>query len=263
MKKCKKIKDLIPDVLGTGTTLSETELEHFHTHLKDCTRCSEEYKRLAGLLAVIDKRPRPQMSNEFWDNYYSRLEEKLDGVEEEKKPAAKIKSPGWGRWFRDFKLQWALYPAAAAAVLLVGIAVAQFFSLRENQNLVNTAVSSIRRLSPAVASHFDNVQPLLVDYSNYSPEQDREEPEEPVMVEKSTIQKLLLENQLLKQVVAKEENITAMHLIEELELILLELKNANGDSIETMRAVQQLIKDNDILFKIKTLQKKKGKSSTI
>jgi len=260
MKTCKKIKDVIPDLLNPGNELSKTEVENVYAHLKNCARCSETYKEMAALKALMDKRPHPQMSDEFWDNYYSRLEEKLDAVT--------IKSPGWGRWFRGFKMQWVLYPAAAAAVLVVGIAVAQFLSLPGDQNLLTTAVTSIHRLNPAVANHFDNVQPLLVDYSNYTPEEnngkeDTEIPEETVMVGKSTIQKLLLENQLLKQVVAKEDNITAAQLIDELELILLELKNSDGNSKETARAVQQLIEDNDILFKMKALQRKRGKTGNI
>ncbi len=265
MIKCKKIKDMMPDILNTENQLSETERKHFHQHLGNCARCSEEYKRVTELLTVMEKRRRPEMSGDFWENYYSRLEEKLDAPEEETIPVT-AKSPGWGRWFRDLRMQWVLYPAAAAAVLVVGIAVAQFLAIPGNQNLVTSAVSSIRQLNPAVAGHFENVQPLLVDYSNYTPEEEPEDPgapEETVMVEKSTIQKLLLENHMLKRVVAKSDDITTMQLIEELEVILLELKNSNGDSKETMRVVQQLIKDNDILFKMKALKKKQGKSSTI
>jgi len=260
MNTCKKIKDVIPDLLNNGSELSAEESETVYAHLENCARCSETYKEMTALKALMDNRARPQMSDEFWDNYYSRLEEKLDAVT--------VQSPGRNRWFRNFKLQWVLYPAAAAAVLVVGIALAQFLSLPGNQNLLTTAVTSIHRLNPAVANHFDNVQPLLVDYSNYTPEESREKedagtPEETVMVEKSTVQKLLLENRLLKQVVAKEDNITAAQLIDELELILLELKNADGNNKETARAVRQLIEDNDILFKMKALQRKQGKTGNI
>lgn len=268
MRICKKIKDMMPDVLNNAGELSETEREGFHAHLENCERCSGEYKRVAGTLAVMNKRRRPEMSDDFWDNYYSRLEDKLDAAEEkaeEKTTPVTVKSPGWGEWFRGFKVQWVLYPAAAAAVVVTAVGVARFLSAPGGQRFVSTAVSSIRQLSPAVANHFDNVQPLLVDYSNYTPEEEPEEPGETVMVGKSTIQKLLMENRMLKQVVAKSDDITAGQLIEELEIILLELKNANGDSKETMKAVQRLIKDNDILFKMKALQmqKQKGKSSRI
>ena len=121
----------------------------------------------------------------------------------------------------------------------------------------------MRQLNPAVAAHFDNVQPLLVDYANYTPEEETDTPEETVMVEKSTVEKLLLENQLLKRVVEKENNITANELMDELELILLELKNSGKNNEETLRAVQKLIKDNDILFKIKVLKKKEERALTI
>lgn len=257
MIKCKRIKELMPDALNAeNNPLTETEKQDFHAHLKSCAHCSEEYNRLNALMSVLDKRERPQMSEDFWDNYYSRLEEKLDAVLEPKKAPVKIRSAWWKEWGGGFNIRWTLYPAAAAIIIVVGVAIGQFLALPEGKDFV-------RQLNPAVAAHFENVQPLLVDYANYTPEEETNAPEETVLVEKSTVEKLLLENQLLKRVVAKEENITANRLMDELELILLELKNSGGNNDETFRAVQKLIKDNDILFKIKVLKKKEERALTI
>jgi hypothetical protein len=107
-----------------------------------------------------------------------------------------------------------------------------------------------------VAKHFDNLTPLLIDYSNYTSEEREDTAEETILVEKNTVKKLLIENQLLKRLVAKADNISVKQLMDELELILLEISNSNGDKDEIRRAVQQLIKDNDILFKMKVLNKK-------
>jgi len=254
MKSCKKIRTLMVNALYNE--LSETEKNIFQTHLKTCPGCSAEYKKLTALMGVMDKRQRPNMSEDFWDNYYLQVEEKIEAAKEEEKPLIKT---GWRRQrIRnfDFRRRWVLYPAAALAIVLVSIGIAQFLSLPEGKKIVDTAVSSIRRLSPAVAQHFDNLQPLLIDYSNYTPEENETMPEETVIMEKRTVQKLLLENQLLKRVVAKENNISAKQLMDELEIILMEISNTNGDREATLQAVKQLIKDNDILFKMKVLKRK-------
>jgi hypothetical protein len=258
MKSCKKIKALMVNALYNE--LSETEKNMFQTHLKTCPGCSAEYKKLTTLMGVMDKRQRPKMSEDFWDNYYLQVEEKIEAAKEEK-PLIKT-----GRRQRignlDFRRRWVLYPAAALAVLVVSIGIAQFLSLPEGKKIVDTAVSSFRRLSPAVAQHFDNLQPLLIDYSNYTPEENETMPGETVIMEKRTVQKLLLENQLLKRVVAKENNISAKQLMDELEIILLEISNTNGDREATLQAVKQLIKDNDILFKMKVLKRKDNRTLT-
>ncbi|MDQ1350488.1 MAG: zf-HC2 protein [Acidobacteriota bacterium] len=258
MRKCKKIKDLMPDALNDNNVLPQAELRKLREHLKDCQRCSEEYKKLAALLAVMNKRQRPQMSDAFWENYSLRLEEKLDAAEEvkeQKSPAKIFNLIDWLDGF-DFKIRWVLYPLTAAAILVVGIAIGLYLSHQPGKDIMNTAVSSLRRLSPAVAEHFDNVLPLLLDYSNSSPQQTGNSPEENILVEKSTVKKLLLENQLLKRVMTKNNNISVNELMNELELILLELSNDSGDSEETRRAVQRFIKENNVLFKMKTLEKK-------
>lgn len=264
MTKCKKLKELMPDALAHNNVLPEAEIKELREHIKGCPRCAEEYKKLAGLVTVINKRQRPQMSDAFWDNYSLRLEEKLDAAAEADEQKQVTKTAGWKQWAGDFdfKIRWVLYPAAAVAILLVGIAIGQYLSLQPGKDLANKAVSSLRQLSPAVAEHFDNIRPLLLDYSNSSPGESTT-PAETVWVEKSTVKKLLLENQLLKRVMAKDNNITVKELMDELELILLELANDSGDNEETRRAVQQFIKENDVLFKMKTLDKKDKNTLTI
>lgn len=250
----------MPDALNDSNILPEAELkklrEHIQEHLKNCPGCTEEYKKLAGLLAVMNKRQHPQMSDAFWENYSLRLEEKLDAAADENKASVKIID--WKRWASDFnfKIYRVLYPVAAAAILVVGIAIGLYLSHQPGKDIVNTTISSLRQLSPAVAEHFDNVLPLLLDYSNSSPQESNTSPSETVLVEKTTVKKLLLENQLLKRVMAKQKNITVSELMDELELILLELANSSGDGEETRRAVQKFIKENNVLFKMKTLEKK-------
>jgi hypothetical protein len=244
--------------------LPDAEQTMFQEHIKTCSACSAEYHELEGLMGVMNKRQRPQMSEAYWEQYSQRLDEKLDALAEHKKPA--VQSTLRQRWFgaSENKIRWALMPAAAVALLVVAVSIGQFLSLPGGKGIVDTAVSSIRQLTPAVAQHFDNLKPMLIDYANYAPEDEEEpdaEPGETVVVDKTTVQKLLLENRLLKRVVAKSNDVSAKLLMDELEVILVEISNSNGDKEETLQAVQQLIKDNQILFKMKVLKKKNKKVS--
>ncbi|MCP4151634.1 MAG: hypothetical protein GY757_28080, partial [bacterium] len=185
------------------------------------------------------QKEQPQMSDEFWDNYYSRLEKRLDAGDAELKPEQCAQPIHLHRKF-NLKSHWAIYPAAAAALLVIGIAIGQLFFHPEAQKLFDETVSSIRQLNPAVEQHFGNVQPLLVDYSNYTPPADNDT-DDNIMVEKSTVEQLLKENRLLKQLVARQNNMPVKKVMEDLELILLELANSNGNAAEVRTAVQKYI----------------------
>lgn len=246
--------------------LPDTEQAMFHEHLKTCQVCSAEYHELEKLMDTMNKRKRPQMSTDYWEQYSRNLDEKLDALADHPKPV--VQTHRQRRWFSGSATwtRWVLMPAAAMALLVIGVSIVHFFSLSGGKAIVDTAVSSFRQLTPAVAEHFDNLKPMLIDYANYTPEDEEErdtEPGETVAVDKTTVQKLLLENRLLKRVVAKSDDITAKQLMEELELILVEISNSNGDKTETLKAVQQLIKDNDILFKMKVLKEKGEQASSI
>jgi len=82
------------------------------------------------------------------------------------------------------------------------------------------------------------------------------------MADKKSVEKLLRENQLLKQVVAKQNNMQVKQVMETLELILLELDNSNGNAGQTRKAVSELIRDNGLLFKMKTINKHPLKTDT-
>jgi hypothetical protein len=264
MKSCKKIKNLMVDAVYNQ--LPEAEQAVFHEHLKTCPACSAEYHNMEKLMSMMNKRQRPQMNEDYWEQYSQKLDEKLDAIADHPKPA--VQTHRQRRWFAGSSTwtRWVLMPAASVALLVMAVSIVRFFSLSGGKAFVDTAVSSIRQLTPAVAEHFDNIKPMLIDYANYTPEEETDadtEPGETVAVDKTTIQKLLLENRMLKRVVANSDDITAKQLMEELELILMEISNSNGDKAETLKAVRQLIKDNDILFKMKVLKEKGEQSPSI
>jgi len=262
MSKCKKIDKLM--VNGLYDELQGKKKKNFLHHLKSCPGCREKYQELTGLMKIMDKRQQPRMSEDFWDNYYPALQEKINTLEQEQTqtqeggpaPVIKIRRP---------LIRWALYPAAAMALLVVGIVIGQYLALDPGKNIPGSSPLISRQVNPAVAEHFYNLQPLLIDYANYTPSEYPLGPGENDMVtiEKRTVQKLLLENRLLKRIAARDKNIPLKRLMDELELILLEISHSSGGDSAGGRVVQQLIKDNDILFKITVFSKQQRKISTL
>jgi hypothetical protein len=189
--------------------------------------------------------------------------------ESEEKEKNKIKNKIWlllKKWWENFKfdiqrLRWVLYPAAALLLVVLGIAIGRYVYLpsvpEKEEKLISSSLSSERNLNPVVAEHFENLRPLLIDCANYNA-QETGSGEDFVLIDKKTLKKLALQNLLLKRIAARGNDVVLTQLLEELELILLELSNAepgepNGDIAgnETIDRIRDILKKNDTLFKMK------------
>lgn len=268
---CKKFKDIVVDALYDYDKLSGEDKRLFHAHLTTCPACAGEYEEMIGVLALMDQRDKPEMGEEFWDSYYLRLLEKMKESEEKEKN--KIKNKIWlllKKWWENFKfdikrLRWVLYPAAALLLVVLGIAIGRYLYLPsvpgEEEELISSAFSSERKISPVVAEHFETLRPMLIDCANYNA-QETSSGEDFVLIDKKILKKLALQNLLLKRIAARGNDVVLTQLLEELELILLELSNAepgesNGDIAgdETIGRIRDILKKNDTLFKMKIYNK--------
>ncbi len=264
---CKDFKEIVVDALYNYDELSEENKRLFHAHLTTCPACAGEYEEMAGVLALMDQRDKPEMGEEFWDSYYLRLLEKMKESEEKEKN--KIKNKIWlllKKWWENFKfdiqrLRWVLYPAAALLLVVLGIAIGRYLYLPavpgKGEQLISSALSSERKISPVVLEHFENLRPLLIDCANYNA-QETGSGGDFVLIDKKTLKKLALQNLLLKRIAARGNDVVLTQLLEELEMILLEISNAepgetNGDITgkETIGRVRDILEKNDTLFKMK------------
>jgi hypothetical protein len=247
MKRCNRFKELIVDSLYGE--LAKKNKTFFEEHSRSCLTCAREYKEMSATLELVEQRPHPEMSETFWDNYLPGLQEKIDG---EIKPGK-----SWA-----FNIRWVLYPAAAMLLIVSGIIIGRFLYSPAGQDFLDNPMASVRRpgAGPDVSVHFDNLRPMLIDYSNYSTAEPASafEPET-VAVDKETLKRLMLENQLLKKAIGRSNDPALKQLMEDLEMILLELSNAssNGAGKQTIEDVQDLLEQNDILFKMKVYQNRK------
>jgi hypothetical protein len=260
---CEDFKGIVVDALYNYDQLSEENKRLFHAHLTTCPGCAGEYEEMAAVLGVMDQRQRPEMGEEVWDSYMLRLQEKLEEAEEKEKK--KIWS--WlKKWWENFsfdiqRFRWVLYPAAALLLVVLGIAIGRYLYLPpvpgKGEELISGTLSSERKISPVVLEHFETLRPLLIDCANYNA-REAGSGEEFVLIDKKPLKKLAWQNLLLKRIAARGNDVVLTQLLEELEMILLEISNAepgetNGDITgkETIGRVRDILEKNDTLFKMK------------
>lgn len=272
MKKtsnCTYFKELMVDALYDE--LSQSDKKSFQAHLKACSSCAVEYEEMAAVLNVMDRRRQPGMSESYWDTYLPRLRERM--AVEAKTPGQRLLAGEWlkqwrGRFHFDFR--WILYPAAAMLLVALGIGIGRYLYLPAGKSLMERVgeVTSVAKVSPAVSEHFENLRPILIDYANYTAEENGGSTGEMVQVDKTTLKKLVMQNYLLKQMVNRSNDGALKQLLEELELVLLELSNAGADGkktgrLRTIRSVQTILNKNDVLFKMKVYDTDKDKRKTM
>ena len=260
---CKDFKGMVVDALYNYDQLSGEDKHLFHAHLTTCPDCAGEYEEMVGVLALMDQRDKPEMEEGFWDSYYLRLMEKMKESEEREKNKVKNKIWSWlKKWWENFKfdiprLRWVLLPAAAVLLIVIGIVIGRYLYLPP----VPGRIGVESNVSPIVAEHFESLRPLLIDCANYDA-QEAGSGEDFVLIDKKTLKKLVLQNLLLKRIAARGNDVVLTQVLEELELVLLELSNAepgesNGDIAgkETIGRVREILKKNDTLFKMKIYNK--------
>lgn len=259
MKTCNRFKDLMVDALYEE--LKEGDRGFFQNHLENCPPCAAEYQEMCTAMGVMDRRHQPEMSEEFWDNFRPNLQISINESEAQTQPMGMGLS--WLRqWWKGlnfkFDSRWILYPAAAMLVVVSGIVIGRYMYSPTGQDYVDSPVMAMSNTNPAVAEHFEDLRPMLVDYSNYSP-QDEDEGSDEVLVDRETLKQLIVRNRLLKKMVERGKDANTMQLLEDLEMILLELSNSGTDSnnSETVETVQEMLKDYNVLFKMKVVNKKR------
>ncbi|UCH98082.1 MAG: hypothetical protein JSV88_14850, partial [Candidatus Aminicenantes bacterium] len=158
--------------------------------------------------------------------------------------------------------RWVLYPVAALLLVVIGITIGRYLYL---PSVPERGVEE-RKISAAAVEHFETLRPLLIDCANYTVQEASSGEEGFVLIDKKTLKKLALQNHLLKRIAARGSDVVLTQLLEELEMILLEISNAetgedNGDNAgrETIGRVRDILKRNDTLFKMKIYNKSGNK----
>jgi hypothetical protein len=247
MTPCQAYREQMSDALYDQ--LRPMEREAFEAHLAKCPGCASEFAETERLLGSLPRRPAPELPAEFWDGYWDRLSRRMEA---EKPSMTRV----WNTTF--FPVAWLKPAALAASVLLLvglGIFIGRNLPPGAPVSLPVRDVPAPSERSPQpllardsgrepLAEHLQRLEPLLIDWSQSSAG-------ETVTVEAADLRRIMLQNHLLKRLLARTGQKDKKRLLDDLELILMEMASAGSDGHPPNGVVRQLIERYDVLFKVR------------
>ena len=236
---CKNARLLI--VLDVYGELEDAEKRGLDAHVQACPACAREREETRRALALVGGARTVSVPA-------------VDAEKAWRKIQAGIRVPARAliRARRPFG-QWALAGAALAGVLIAGVLIGRNWLRPPAPQPLSAAAAADNggaSLQPALASHLDDILPILLDYSHAS------EPaggERRILVEESRIRVLLLQNLLLRRALARQ-NPEAADLLEDIDLVLKEISNRSAEAPVPDSDIGSLIQERDILFKMRILK---------
>lgn len=244
--KCKRCKEDI--VLLLYGELADKDKGEVMAHIEECPACAEEWESTKRVFAVLDETKGESAPEADWERCWDAIQtdmEKGARVNEHKKTKRERRffmRPGW------------IYAAASVVVIFVlGVLIGRFWLASDTQIATipeMQTLGSSEYIKQSLNEHFDTLKPLLVSYANYSAE---ENGRETITLDKEIVRSLLIQNYLLKKMVA-ESDPQAGEILEDLDLILREIKNMPSDDKWAPSQVKEFIHEREILFKMDILK---------
>jgi len=195
----------------------------------------KEFENLSALLDSVQPSSAPRLDASFGERMWERVDRSLQA---ERREAAAIKR----------NRQW----MAVAACLLVGLAGMGYLQWRTPEPAVVGLSDGARQrlLLLAVAEHFDRSHLLLAELIN-APGAEVVD----VSRQKETAAELLAENRLYQQTARLAQRHALLFLLEEIERVLIELRNAPARSRPAdLDRLRESIEGPGLLFKIQIFQ---------
>jgi hypothetical protein len=241
---CKNARRAI--VLDHYGELSSAEKESLELHMRDCPACAadrEETRKVLNLVSAAGSVPVPRIDPE---RAWRTIRAGMSGSARVRRRAL---APGW---------RLGLAGAGVALVLAAGILIGRFglkpapapLSARAKMSAAPGIVAAAS-LRPALASHLDDLRPLLLDFANSV---DGGAPGAVVPVDERLLRGLLLQNLLLRRALNGNDP-AAAEILDDLDLVLKEIVNGGGPGGATTAQVRDLIRDRGILFRMQILKK--------
>ncbi len=250
MRSCSRCRKMMVGALYQE--LSPRRQRAFDAHLASCPDCAEEYQQLSWTLKVMDQRQAPAVDPAYWEGFWNRLSSRLEPEKH------RTRLPDWRAWFPPVAIPvrpaWVM---VTAAVLLVATGI----FIGRSTYLSRTGAPTHARaavLDPALVAEFNTLagrylersKVILLGMDNFDVSEDD-------LVTLDFSRQQLLSQELvhqgrelkMHQVAATNEGLRM--LIEEIERILMQLANSEGEEQEwTIRLIQDGIEKNSILLKI-------------
>jgi len=233
---CKKHKQNI--MLFLYGELNEHDQKTLEEHIKQCAECAQDLEYTRNVFSLLDEtktqetEPQPN-----WDRCWKEIEENTI-KEKIKKPTLRLIP------------NWAYAAAAVLAVFILGILAGREWFTSKEQVLLS-AQPSAEFVEYTLKQHLDELKPMLLEYANFPTD---DEAHRTIFVDQQTAQYLIIQNILLKEIIAQKYP-SAGELLEDLDLVLKEIANQKDKDTETPLMIKNLIKEREVMFKMEILQK--------
>jgi len=233
--KCKKYREWI--ILYLYGELGREEKRRLSAHLEKCPACRadlDETRRMFHLVRQVETTEAPDAD---WNRCWGGIRRGIRSRDPMRRTHFLI--PRW-------------VPAAAAVLITVfGLGIYLGRTLRSGPA---TGGAESPRLSPAAAryslnDHFETLKPVLIEYANY----DERGGDSRITTDRALLQNLLIQNILLMRLLARDEPGAAV-LLEDIELVLREITNAQGREDSSPAQIRSLLEEREILFKMDIIQ---------
>ena len=227
---CKKYREKI--VLHLYGELGETDAKNLLAHIEECDECAEEFAYTKKVFQVIHETKTEDVPEANWEKCWNTIDVGIHGKERKKK---------------SFLLypRWAYASAAVIIVFALGFffgRIAFFKPGKGNQVLLEGSQSA---MYPSIQEHFESLKPVLVEYANYTDSPDNGK----ITIDKKIIQSLIIQNILLKRMIA-EEDPSLKEILEDVDLVLREIANQEGDDTLALTMIKELIQKRGILYEL-------------
>ena len=231
--KCKKYEEKI--VLYLYGELNVSDKAELESHVKECPACLEnlEYTKKVFKLVDDNKEEAPEAN---WEKCWREI-----GAGAQIEP----------RRQKSFLLvpRWVYATAALLLVFVLGALIGRHWLFSPQESPLEPEVSQ-GSMNLALNEYINELKPILIEYANYtSPEKG----EETILIDEKIVRSLLIQNLLLKDLVAKSDP-SLTPFLEDLDIILKELSNIQKGDELTPSMIKELIHEREILFKLEIIQ---------
>ncbi|HEY4491144.1 MAG TPA: hypothetical protein VI958_04045, partial [Acidobacteriota bacterium] len=192
------------------------------------------YAKMKATLKLMDRREPQDPGTEFWNGYYTRLQERIHQVESR----------------RRFPQPWMLQVAAGIILVLMGVLIGKNYFQKEPAVVKRTVPPveiPVQTADDRVQHFLDRSQVLLLGLVNLSPDGDASS----LVRRKKLSQDLLHQAGTLKTELKEAEHRRLLQLVSELEVILLQIANLEErNDFQEIEMVKGGVDRKGILLKI-------------
>jgi hypothetical protein len=227
---CKKYKERI--VLHLYGELGEKDAKDLMAHIEGCTDCAEEFAYTQKVFQVLDETKTDNVPEANWEKCWNTIDVGIQGKE---------------RKTKSFLLfpRWAYASAALLIVFTIGFFFGRIAFLQPGKSGPVQLEGSQSAMYPSIQEHFESLKPFLLEYANYTSSPGNGT----ITIDKKIVRSLIIQNILLKRLIADEDPSTK-EILEDVDLVLREIANQEGDDAHTLTMIKELIQERGIMYEI-------------